>query len=195
MSPIYAVLAGPLCRMSHTRLVLWYTHWRKTRLLRIAEQLSNVVLSVDRRSFPFPSAKVIATGHGIDLDEFPCTEHPRSERLRLLSLGRYSRAKGIDTVIRGWHGSERRADPARADAHARRAALPPRARRTSDRARRRPESDTLRTRAAPRGTATLRGRMRWSTTCEPVRRTRSYTRRPRRASRPGVEPRVRPAAP
>jgi glycosyltransferase involved in cell wall biosynthesis len=100
MAPIYAVLAAPLCRPLRIPLLLWYTHWHKSRVLVTAERASNVVVSVDRRSFPYSSSKVVATGHGIDLDEFPCTEGPRAHGLQLLSLGRYSEAKGIDTIIR-----------------------------------------------------------------------------------------------
>ena len=100
MAPIYGVLAAPLCRTLRVPLLLWYTHWHTSRLLVVAERVSNVVVSVDVRSFPLPSAKVIATGHGIDLDEFPCVERSHDRGLRLLSLGRYSQAKGIDTVLR-----------------------------------------------------------------------------------------------
>jgi glycosyltransferase involved in cell wall biosynthesis len=100
MSPIYAVLAAPLCRPLRVPLLLWYTNWHKSRLLVVAERVSNVVVSVDLRSFPLSSAKVIPTGHGIDLDEFPCAERSDDRGLRLLSLGRYSRAKGIDTILR-----------------------------------------------------------------------------------------------
>jgi glycosyltransferase involved in cell wall biosynthesis len=43
---------------------------------------------------------VRAIGHGIDLDEFPRVE-PRPEGvLRVLALGRYSPAKGLETVLR-----------------------------------------------------------------------------------------------
>jgi glycosyltransferase involved in cell wall biosynthesis len=100
MSPIYAVLAAPLCRPLRVPLLLWYTQWRKSRLLVVAERVSNAVVTVDVRSFPLSSAKVIATGHGIDLDEFPCIERSTDRGVHLLSLGRYSQAKGIDTVLR-----------------------------------------------------------------------------------------------
>ena len=100
MAPIYAVLAAPLCRPLRVPLLLWYTHWHKSRLLVVAERVSNVVVTVDVRSFPLSSAKVFATGHGIDLDEFPCIERSNDRGLHLLSLGRYSQAKGIDTIVR-----------------------------------------------------------------------------------------------
>jgi glycosyltransferase involved in cell wall biosynthesis len=99
MCPIYAVLAAPLVRPLRIPLVLWYTHWRAGPLLRAAERASTAVASVDRRSFPLPSRKVRAIGHGIDVSEFACTDHRGDGTLRLLALGRYSPAKGLDVVV------------------------------------------------------------------------------------------------
>ncbi|HZO62004.1 MAG TPA: glycosyltransferase family 4 protein [Gaiellaceae bacterium] len=102
MCPIYAVLAAPLARPVGTKVLLWFTHWRASRTLRLAERVSNAVLSVDRRTFPLPSAKVRGIGHGIDLSEFPCSDaEPAHSDLRLLALGRYSTAKGLEVVLRG----------------------------------------------------------------------------------------------
>lgn len=101
MCPIYAVLAAPLARPLGVRLALWFTHWKATGLLRWAERLSHAVVSVDRRSVPIPSGKVIPIGHGIDPAEFPCRpEGQRSDDFRAVTLGRYSEAKGLGTVIR-----------------------------------------------------------------------------------------------
>ncbi|HSJ95115.1 MAG TPA: glycosyltransferase, partial [Gaiellaceae bacterium] len=101
MCPIYAVLAAPLVRPLRIPLLLWFTHWKAGRLLRAAERVSTAVVSVDRRSFPLSSDKVRAIGHGIDLDELPCGgERQSADGLRLLALGRYSEAKGLDVVIR-----------------------------------------------------------------------------------------------
>ena len=100
MVPLYAVLAAPLVRPLRVPLVLWYTHWKGHLVVRAAEKISTAVLSVDRRSFPLASKKVRAIGHGIDVGEFSCTEAPAGEALRALVLGRYSPAKGIETVLR-----------------------------------------------------------------------------------------------
>ena len=100
MSPIYAVLAAPLARPRGTKVVLWFTHWRRSRLLALAERLSDAVVSVDERSFPLASPKVRGIGHGIDVAQFPCTTRPDGP-LRLLALGRYSPAKGLDRIVRG----------------------------------------------------------------------------------------------
>jgi glycosyltransferase involved in cell wall biosynthesis len=100
MCPIYAVLAAPLVRPLRIPLLLWYTHWHATRLLRAATQVVDAAISVDRRTFPLASPKVRAIGHGIDLREFPCRPPAGNGTLRLLALGRYSPAKGLDSVLR-----------------------------------------------------------------------------------------------
>jgi glycosyltransferase involved in cell wall biosynthesis len=100
MCPIYAVLAAPLVRPLGVPLVLWFTHWRASRLLRAAERVSTTVASVDTRSFPIESRKVHAIGHGIDLSEFACAPGRDGAGFRLLALGRYSPAKGLEVVLR-----------------------------------------------------------------------------------------------
>ena len=100
MIPLYAILAAPLVRPRRIPLLLWYTHWKASTMLRAAEKLATAVISVDRRSFPFSSAKVRAIGHGIDVNEFKCTAHDGRGGVRALVLGRYSPAKGIDTILR-----------------------------------------------------------------------------------------------
>jgi len=101
MVPLYTVLAAPVVRPLGIPLVLWYTHWKGHAVVRAAEKLSSAVISVDRRSFPLESKKVRAIGHGIDVAEFPCADPPPpSETLRALVLGRYSPAKGLDTIVR-----------------------------------------------------------------------------------------------
>jgi glycosyltransferase involved in cell wall biosynthesis len=99
MVPLYAVLAAPLVRTRGVPLVLWYTHWKGHAVVRAAERVCTAIASVDERSFPLRSAKVHAIGHGIDLSEFTCADAPPDETLRLLVLGRYSPAKGLETIL------------------------------------------------------------------------------------------------
>jgi glycosyltransferase involved in cell wall biosynthesis len=100
MCPIYAVLAAPLARPLGVRVLLWFTHWKRSRLLAVAERVSSAVITVEARSFPLPSTKLVPIGHGIDLDRYACVEPPSRDGLSLLALGRTSPAKGLDTVIR-----------------------------------------------------------------------------------------------
>jgi glycosyltransferase involved in cell wall biosynthesis len=99
MIPLYVVLAAPIVRPRQIPLVLWFTHWKASPLLRLADRLATGVVSVDTRSFPLGSTKVRAIGHGIDVSEFECTPATPSERLRVLVLGRYSPAKGLPTIL------------------------------------------------------------------------------------------------
>ncbi len=100
MAPIFAVLAAPLARTRRVPLLLWFTHWKASRMLRLADRLATAVVTVDRRSFPLPSRKVVPIGHGIDMGEFPCVERPPAPRLRAVALGRTSPAKGLETIVR-----------------------------------------------------------------------------------------------
>ncbi len=100
MCPIYAVLAAPVARPLRVGVMLWFTHWRRSRLLATAERASTVVLTVDPRTFPLSSKKLVAIGHGIDVSDLPCVERPPRDELTLLALGRTSPAKGLETIVR-----------------------------------------------------------------------------------------------
>jgi len=101
MIPVYVLLAAPLVRPRRIPLVLWYTHWKASATLRVAEKLVTRIVTVDRRSFPLESAKVRPIGHGIDVSEFDCSDRRGRTSVRALVLGRYSPAKGIETILRG----------------------------------------------------------------------------------------------
>lgn len=100
MIPAYVLLAAPLVRPRRTPLLLWYTHWQASATLRAAARLATAIVSVDRRSFPLDSPKVRPIGHGIDVNEFSCTDRTGRTGLQALVLGRYSPAKGIETILR-----------------------------------------------------------------------------------------------
>jgi glycosyltransferase involved in cell wall biosynthesis len=102
MVPLYALLAAPLVRPLRVPLLLWFTHWKDSTKLRAAERVCTAIVSVDTRSFPFRSRKVHAVGHGIDVSEFPCADAPPDGPLRAVALGRYSPAKGLEAVLRGF---------------------------------------------------------------------------------------------
>lgn len=103
MVPVFLTLAAPLCKVRGIPLGLWYTHWNADRSLRVATRLADVVLSVDRRSFPLQTPKVKGIGHAIDVKRFPAPDGPRTAdgRLRLLALGRMTPWKGYMTMLRG----------------------------------------------------------------------------------------------
>jgi glycosyltransferase involved in cell wall biosynthesis len=100
MVPLLAVLAAPIARPRGVPILLWFTHWKRSRTLVLAERVSKAVLTVDRRSFPLASRKVIPIGHGIDLERFACAHRAPAGRLRVIALGRTSPAKGYETIVR-----------------------------------------------------------------------------------------------
>lgn len=100
MSPIYARLAAPLVRPRGVRVLLWYTQWRTNPSLERAVRCADVVLTVDRQSFPFHSPKVRSIGHGVDLSRFRCAGVHDARRLRLVALGRYAEVKDHATMLR-----------------------------------------------------------------------------------------------
>lgn len=100
MGPIYAVLAAPLARPRGVPVYLWFAHWRRSGLLRAATAVATRVLSVDRRSFPLETRKLVPIGHGIDFSTLPCREREPAAQLRAVVLGRTSPAKGIETILR-----------------------------------------------------------------------------------------------
>jgi glycosyltransferase involved in cell wall biosynthesis len=107
MIPAYVLLGAPVVRPRGTPLLLWYTHWKASTSLRAAARLATAIVSVDKRSFPLQSTKVRPIGHGIDVHEFDCTVRPARGNVHALVLGRYSPAKGIETILRAAKEVER----------------------------------------------------------------------------------------
>jgi glycosyltransferase involved in cell wall biosynthesis len=103
MVPLFLLLAAPAARARRVPLLLWYTHWHAGRTLRLATRLANAVLSVDRRSYPLETPKLVATGHAIDVEAFRPLDGARAEGgpLQLQALGRTARWKGYDTLLEG----------------------------------------------------------------------------------------------
>ena len=101
MIPLYVVLAAPLLKPLRVPIGLWYSHPKGHTLVRVAERLATVVFSVNASTFPLESQKLVPIGHGIDVTEFTCAdESPSGDALRVLVLGRYSRIKGLDVILR-----------------------------------------------------------------------------------------------
>ena len=103
MCPVYAIVSAPLVRLARVPLLLWHVHWKRDLVVRTSERVVHRVVTVDRNSFPFPaSRKIVATGQAIDVSRFePVDRSGRARPLRVVVVGRYSPAKGLDTILRG----------------------------------------------------------------------------------------------
>ena len=102
MSPIFAIAAWPFTRVWHKKLVLWYLHRSSTLRLRLALRLVDTLVTADANSLTIRSPKIVAVGHGIDVARFavPDRTPPDGRPLHILSVGRISRIKGFETLIR-----------------------------------------------------------------------------------------------
>ena len=102
MCPIYVDLAAPFAKRYGVPTMLWYVHPADSLTLRVAEGLSDVVLTAFPGSYPRPGPKIEPIGHSIDTDVFEWSAPPAREpgTVRLLALGRTSPVKGYDVMIR-----------------------------------------------------------------------------------------------
>ena len=109
MCPIYVDVAAPFAKRYGVPTMLWYVHPADSLTLRVAERLSDVVLTAFPGSYPRTSRKIEPIGHSIDTDVFQWSAPPPRDRgsLRLLALGRTSPVKGYDVMIRAVEAARR----------------------------------------------------------------------------------------
>jgi glycosyltransferase involved in cell wall biosynthesis len=103
MISVYVILVAPLVRPLRVPLVLWWVHWKVDLATRTAERLCTRVVSVDRRSFPHPTDKLLTVGQSIDFTNIPVRSLERSPlpgTFRVVAIGRYSPAKQLGTIVR-----------------------------------------------------------------------------------------------
>ncbi len=100
MNPEYVVLGGIFWRILGKKIGLWYAHGAVTRMLSAALVCTHVVFTSTAQGFRLPSSKVHIVGQGIDTDLFSFDGHPIGERLRLVTVGRISRTKDIECLLR-----------------------------------------------------------------------------------------------
>ncbi len=101
MNQLYVILGGFFWKMWHKKVLLWYVHRSVTWQLRLAEKLVTAIFTASIESFRLPSGKVQVVGHGIDTAVFiPPTAYPLLPPLRLVTVGRVTKAKDLATLIR-----------------------------------------------------------------------------------------------
>ncbi|MBE0688785.1 MAG: glycosyltransferase family 4 protein [Anaerolineae bacterium] len=74
MIELFAVMGAPLLKLRGVPLTLWYTHRQATRLLELATQVCDHIVTAAPDTFPLQTSKLRVLGHGIDTDYF----HPRA---------------------------------------------------------------------------------------------------------------------
>ena len=96
----YGALGGVLWRMWGKKIGLWYTRWSTTLSFQLAEKFAHVVFLPLGHSFLIHSNKRKIVSRGINVNKFRCENEKLPDVLRILSVGRITRAKNCDTLIR-----------------------------------------------------------------------------------------------
>lgn len=103
MSPIFAIMSWPITVIFRKRIILWYLHRSVTFRLRLAEKLVYKIATATKESLNLKSKKILELGHGIDVKRFR-TERKWdsfiSNQINILSVGRISKIKDYETLIR-----------------------------------------------------------------------------------------------
>lgn len=102
MTPIWVVLGGAWWRLTRQRLLLWYTHGTKTRMLSLAVKFANAVCTATPDAFPIKTPKLMAIGHGIGIGFAKVSRETRDDcenGLLFISVGRISERKSVKETI------------------------------------------------------------------------------------------------
>lgn len=92
----YALLGGWLWRLLGKRIILWYAHYKVNRLVLPASWCAHVICSSVPEALAHPWIHPIFIGQNISHEKFYPRERPlASEPLRLVSLSRVARIKGV----------------------------------------------------------------------------------------------------
>ncbi len=102
MSPVFAVASWPVAALYKKRIILWYLHRSVTMRLKLAEMLCYKIATASKESLQLKSTKIAELGHGIDADHFKTNRSVADwhKPLRIISVGRISRIKNYETLIR-----------------------------------------------------------------------------------------------
>ena len=110
MNPEYAVLGGPVWRITGKRLILWYTHRNVDLKLRLAMLFAHAVATAAPESLRIKSSKVHVIGHGIDTAAFTTSPRLRStgaaardgtlhDPIALITVGRITPIKRLEILL------------------------------------------------------------------------------------------------
>ena len=99
MNQIYVILGGLFWKLWNKKIGLWYTHRAVHLQLRLAAGLADEIFTAAPESFGLKTRKLHVIGHGIDVERFTRGVRHAHEGLRLVSVGRITRIKNLETLI------------------------------------------------------------------------------------------------
>jgi glycosyltransferase involved in cell wall biosynthesis len=100
----FSVLGAPQLRIRKVPLMTWYAHPSLNATLRIADWVSDRVVTSFPSSYPIPGKKVRVIGQGIDTALFSSGPGDAEVPGRILCVGRVSASKDLMTLVRACGG-------------------------------------------------------------------------------------------
>jgi glycosyltransferase involved in cell wall biosynthesis len=100
MNQIYVILGDSVWHLFRKRVGLWYAHGAVSSSLKIAVRLLDVVFTSTEQGMRINTPKRKIVGQGIDTEKFKLAPKESSEFLRLITVGRISQSKNIDTLLK-----------------------------------------------------------------------------------------------
>jgi glycosyltransferase involved in cell wall biosynthesis len=100
MMPLFSVMAAPLLKPKKIPIVTWYVHPRASKILKLAQRVSDRMITSVRMSYPYSTDKLAVVGHGIDTELFaPSSTALTEEPALVLCVGRLSPVKDHATLL------------------------------------------------------------------------------------------------
>lgn len=100
MNQIYVILGAPVWRLLGKKIGLWYAHGTVSSSLKIATVLADIIFTSTPEGFRIPTKKRVIVGQGIDTTLFSTAQKLTTNTKRLVTVGRISSSKNIDTLLR-----------------------------------------------------------------------------------------------
>jgi glycosyltransferase involved in cell wall biosynthesis len=100
MMPLFAIMAAPVLKIKGIPIVTWYAYPTGTVRLKVAERVSDQMVTGIYESYPYRSMKLRALGHGIDTELFsPDPAVLPTAPPTILCAGRLSPIKDHPTLL------------------------------------------------------------------------------------------------
>ncbi|MFA6307039.1 MAG: glycosyltransferase family 4 protein [Patescibacteria group bacterium] len=104
MNKEYVVMGGLFWKLTGKKISLWYQHKKTSLGLKLAEILSNNILTASGESFKLKSEKVRYVGHGVDMKKFfPPAGRQAGGNFKIIYLGRISEIKNQKLLIEAFN--------------------------------------------------------------------------------------------
>lgn len=100
MNPEYVLYGAAVWKLLRKRIGLWYAHGAVSIKLRLAVAFSNHILTSTAKGFRLKSKKCVIVGQGIDTEHFSPAPPHQSDVLELVTVGRISKAKNLEFLLR-----------------------------------------------------------------------------------------------